>query len=74
MSTRKQTAVALKAVDAAMNQLAKAQMLLSRAALQTRIAGMHDTAAELDAMGIQAQEGMRRYTDMLTSRVANAAG
>ena len=74
MSTRKQTAAALKTVDAAMKQLAKAQMLLSRAALQARIAGMHDTAAEMDTMDIQAQDGMRRYTDMLVSRVANAAG
>ena len=74
MSTRKQTAAALKAVDKALRQAAQAQMLLSRAALAARMAGLHDTAAKMDDMDIALSAGIQQYTDMLVSRVANVAG
>ena len=73
MSTRKQTAAALKAVDKALQQAAQVQILLSRAALAARLAGLHDTAAEMDNIDTALGAGMRQYTDMLISRVSKAA-
>ena len=74
MTTRKQTAAALKAVDKALQQAAQVQILLSRAALAARLAGLHYTAAEMDNIDTALGAGMRQYTDMLVSRVAKAAG
>ena len=74
MTTRKQTAAALKAVDKALRQAAEVQILLSRASLAARLAGLHDTAAAMDDIDIALSAGIQQYTNVLMARVAKAAG
>lgn len=74
MASKTQTAAALKAVDKALRQAAQVQILLSRASLASRLAGLHDTAAAMDDIDIALSAGMQQYTDVLMARVAKAAG